>query len=162
MAEGESRRFLLKALRPLHGVHVENVMQPGMCDINYVEGWIELKWLAAWPKRAETVVRVSEFTAQQRVFLIKRVLASGQARVLLRVGNEWTLLPGLWAALHLGRDATKSALLAAAERYWPRGLAGKELVAYLRTQPKSVADVQSFLKESAIISSVLEEALTST
>ncbi len=132
MDEGGFRPTVLKALKPLDAVFVENVMRAGTPDINYVEGWLELKWLNEWPKRAETVVKLPKFTPQQRIFLINRCRAGGSARFLLRVGKEWILLPGLWSALNLGKTATKSQILAAAEKYWPTRLIAVELVAHLR------------------------------
>ena len=52
------RGRLTKALRSLHAVAVENPVHPGTPDINYSEGWIEAKWLRAWPRKPETVVTV--------------------------------------------------------------------------------------------------------
>lgn len=151
MDEGPTRRTVLEALRPLNGVFIENVMGSGTPDINYVEGWLELKWLKAWPVRPGTVVRLPEFTPQQRLFLLNRCRASGEARFLLRVGREWILLPGIWSALRLGKTATKAEILAAAERYWPARLIGAELVEHLRNPPPSPIALSSLLSASDVI-----------
>lgn len=151
MDEGKFRPSVLAALRPLDAVFVENVMGSGMPDINYVEGWLELKWLKAWPVRPGTVVKLPEFTPQQRIFLLNRCRAGGSARFLLRVGKEWILLPGIWSALRLGKTATKAEILAAAERYWPVRLIGAELVEHLRNPPPSHIALSSLLSASDVI-----------
>jgi hypothetical protein len=158
MDEATFRPDVLAALKPLDAFHVENAFRAGTPDVNYVEGWLELKWLSSWPKLAPTPLRLPDFTAQQRVFLHKRCQAGGQARVLLRVGKEWILLPGMWSAWHLGRVATKSAVLAAAELHFPRRLDAAALVAHLRNPPPPVEDWSRFLKESASTSCALEKA----
>lgn len=150
MAEDRVRTVVLAALRPLHAVHVENVMLAGMPDINYVDGWLELKWLKSWPRRPETVVAVPEFKPEQRVFLFNRCRAGGQARVLLRVGKSWLLLPGQWSAIYLGRSAVKVQIEEAAEKYWRNQLAGHELLAYLAARPKSILLPKSSLLANAI------------
>lgn len=132
--ENAFRPTVLQALKPLHGVFVENVMLAGTPDINYVEGWIELKWLEDWPKKPQTPVRLPKFKRGQRIFLYKRCLAGGQAYLLLRVNLEWILLPGFWAATRLG-TATRAEIIAAAWQHWPRRLMAAELVAFLRTNP---------------------------
>lgn len=154
MDESDARLLVIRALRPLNPIYIENAARAGCGDINYVEGWLELKWLASWPKRPETAVALPEFTPQQRVFLVKRCRAGGQARVLLRVGKSWLLIPGLWAALRLGKGATKSEIVKAAELYWLRVLDGPELVAFLSAPPKNDLSLLPLLMASDFISNV--------
>lgn len=154
MDESDARTLVLAALRPLDPIYVENAARAGCGDVNYVEGWLELKWLASWPKRPETPVNLPEFTPQQRVFLVKRCRAGGQARVLLRVGKSWLLIPGLWAALRLGKGATKSEIVKAAELYWLTVLGGPELAAWLSAPPRNDLTLLPLLTESGFISNV--------
>jgi len=97
------RQRLIRSLRSLHAVSVENKVGPGTPDINYVEGWIECKWLRSWPKRPETPVRLDhELTAEQRVWLRKREAHGGVAWVILQCGREWLIFKGSIAADVLG------------------------------------------------------------
>lgn len=136
-AESAIRQRVCGALRKagLDPISVENPVHPGTPDVNYLFGWIELKQLKAWPKRAETPVRVPTFTGQQRVWLARRDRASAlrprgiysRSWLLLRVGDEWLLLTGAVAALSLGLT-TEATLKSMAVRYWPDGLNEKELI----------------------------------
>lgn len=162
MDESVMRRSVLRALKPLDGVFIENVVGSGTADINYVEGWLELKYLANWPVRPTTPVALPKFTPQQRVFLTNRCLAGGQARFLLRVGREWLLLPGLWSALHLGKGALRTEIEAAAELHWSNRLLSAELVAHLRNPPPPPPVPSSLPSENVAILSVYAMAGTST
>lgn len=92
----------MRSLKALDAIAVENPALPGTPDVNYVEGWIELKQLTAWPQKADTVVHVDNFTPQQRVWHIRRRLAGGTSWLLLQVGREWLLFDGAVAALNIG------------------------------------------------------------
>jgi len=102
MSEQTMRGVVVRALRKLNAIAVENPALPGTPDVNYVEGWIELKKLTAWPVQPETVVRIDIFTPQQRVWHIRRRLAGGASWFLLQCANEWLLLDGAVAALNVG------------------------------------------------------------
>lgn len=125
-----------KALGGLDPVRVENPAYPGTPDVNWggfcrhtrltAEGWIELKWVRDWPKRAETAVPLHHFTPQQRAWLLRRHARGGRVHVLLKVSTAWLLFDGAVAAEHLGR-ATRADLHALAIRVWPRGLVEMEL-----------------------------------
>lgn len=162
MDEGNVRTTVLSALRPLHAIYVENGAKAGTGDVNYIEGWLELKWLHNWPKRPKTPIKLPEFTPQQRLFLIERCRMNGQARVLLRVGREWILLPGMWSAFRLGKTSTRADILAAAEKHWLANLSRSELVSYLRDPPPVNSDWSSFLKESGYTFPGLERASINT
>lgn len=124
MAERNVRSRVVKGLRSLHGFAVENVCLPGTPDVNYAGGWIELKWLAAWPARESTPVKLPHYTQQQRVFAMKRDRAGEKCWFLLNVerSNDWLLLDGVEAAALIG-TATKSDLMAAAVVHWNSGAA---------------------------------------
>lgn len=70
----------------------------GIPDVNYVQGWIELKCLRGWPVREKTIVKVKHFTADQRAFLRVRWAAGGKTFLLLKVAKEWLLFTGPVAA----------------------------------------------------------------
>lgn len=132
-----SEQAMWDALRPkmrgLDPVRVENPAEPGTPDVNYVEGWIELKFKEEWPKRPSTPLRVPHFTAQQRVWLVRRVLSGGKAFVLLKVGrSEWLLFRGDVAAKVLGHS-TREELIAFSLAFWPNSLPEEEFRECLKT-----------------------------
>lgn len=96
------RQIVVKALKPLDAISVENLARPGTPDINYIEGWIELKILEDWPTRKTTCIQVVCFTPQQRVWLRRRVERGGAAYLLIRIADDWLLFDGAVAALHIG------------------------------------------------------------
>lgn len=130
MNEDSIKPTVIKILRELDAVSVENAARSGTPDINFVEGWIELKWKSSWPVRPQTPLRVETFTPQQRAWITRRWRAGGNIWVLLRVGHEWLLFPGLWAALHLG-EKTQSELKGNA-KFWSNALEPRTLVDILR------------------------------
>jgi hypothetical protein len=121
------RARVTKALRPLDAIAVENPARPGTPDVNFVEGWVELKWVRAWPKNETTIVPFKHFTPQQRVFHIRRRQAGGISWVLIQCRREWILLAGEVAALVVGQS-TRQELFDHAHRTWTNGLVQKELV----------------------------------
>jgi hypothetical protein len=113
------RQRVVKALKPLDAWSVENPCRPGTPDVNYIEGWIELKWLDNWPKRSSTVVRLDHFTPQQRLHLARRWNLGGNAYLLLQVGQDWLLFNGEEAAKIVGK-VPKSELEEACQARWHR------------------------------------------
>lgn len=126
MSEQHMRRRVIQWLKPLNAIPVENPAQPGTPDVNYVEGWIELKKLNAWPRDGEAVVRVEHFTPQQRNWLRLRRMKGGRAFLLLQVKDEWLLFDGRTAADSLGR-VNRQDLERLAARHWRNGLRAEEL-----------------------------------
>lgn len=131
--ESKMRASVLAALRK-NGFHAEAVdnesCSPGTPDINYagvfrwlapkavrIEGWTELKQLSAWPKRADTIVKIGHFTEKQRSWLRRRWDAGGVTSLLLRVGPtrsaDWLLFDGEWAAEYIGKT-TRDQMIEAA------------------------------------------------
>ncbi len=116
---------LWRKVRPmlagLHAVRIETgAMGPGTPDVNYVFGWIELKYLKAWPKRSETKVKLNHYTAAQKAWATKRSIAGGNVFFLLAVGSECLLFDGVTAARVVGHS-TQSELKAHALGVWPKG-----------------------------------------
>ncbi len=131
MKESYMRSVVVKALKPLHAVSVENSVCPGTPDIWYAEGALELKALDAWPARADTVVRVPHFTQQQRIWLTKRTDAGGNCSLLLTVGRDWLLFNGPVAAWKLGR-VTRASLFKHCAMSWEGTPPAADLVLWLR------------------------------
>lgn len=113
--EQQQRQLLIKALNQAgqDATSVENPAYPGTPDIQFIDGWIECKYLEAWPRRAETTVRIPHFSPQQRVWLLRRYLAChkrrtnhGQVFLILYVAEtrEHLLFDGGTAALHVAKD----------------------------------------------------------
>lgn len=121
------RRRVLAALRPLDAVAIENLLEKGTPDVEYLGGgWLELKSVERWPPRGGPV-KCDHFTPEQRMWLRRRCRAGGSADLLVRVGNDWLLLKGLYAAERFGY-APKPELIERAWRYWEGGLDEKELL----------------------------------
>lgn len=125
------RSRVVKALRPLHGVAVENPAYPGTPDVNFIEGWLELKWLRSWPKGATTIVRLEHYTAQQRLWIRKRAINGGNVGLLLQCKKEWMLFryPN---TDHIGK-ANYIELRGLCSKYWGGGLKDQELINALLT-----------------------------
>lgn len=133
MSEKTMRQRIVKALQSLDALAVENPMHPGTPDVNYVEGWIELKWLKRWPKNADkSPVLIEHFTPQQRVWLRRRALRKGNVLLLFQVSHtkEWFLFKGDVAAEHFGK-ITRPQMYELAYKVWT-GLKDKELLECLR------------------------------
>lgn len=111
------RTNVLEALVSLHGIPVENPVLPGTCDVNYVEGWIELKQMKRWTGGYTGVFLIEHFTPQQRVFLHKRARKNGNVWLLLQVGKEFLMFHGEWAQQYVGR-VSESELRAGCEEVW--------------------------------------------
>ena len=90
------RQHLVRVLKTagLDPVSVENPAHPGTPDLNYADGWLELKWVKRVPAREDTVLALEHFTPQQRVWLLRRWRAGGNVHMLLCCAGEWMLFDG--------------------------------------------------------------------
>jgi hypothetical protein len=132
MSEADMRRTLIGSLRALDAVPVENRVGPGTPDINYIGGWMELKWLRSWPKQPKTPVKLDHpLLPEQRAWLARRCRRGGQVWLMLQCRREWLLFWGETAAVIIG-NVNKSDLLHHVTRYWPNGLNEQELIEVLR------------------------------
>lgn len=102
------RGLVVFALRGLNAVPVENAVFPGTPDVNYIEGWIELKQIPKKdiPKRETTPLPLKHFTPRQRAWIRQRTKLGGNVYLVLKVHRDWFILSPHWAIDHLGKDAT--------------------------------------------------------
>jgi hypothetical protein len=71
---------------------IETGTSPGVPDVWYCfpsgdSGWLELKALPAWPKRAATIVRLPHFRPEQRAWMPHIGKYIGNVYLLLQVGS---------------------------------------------------------------------------
>ena len=133
MSESAMRTKVVRALASLNAIAVENPALPGTPDVNYVEGWIELKWLRGWPARDDTVIRFDHYTTQQKVWAFRRRRVGGQCWFLMQCRREWILLDGAVAAFVVNRS-TKKELIEHAVAYFSAGLPVDDLIDLLLSQ----------------------------
>ncbi len=130
MVEADQRQTLIKLLRPLDAISIENTVAKGTPDMNYggaytfpdgntvyLEGWIECKWAREWPKRGGPL-RLKHYTTYQKVWARCRRHRGGACWVILTVGRDWILLDGVVAALLPLGDANRDELMNASVKYW--------------------------------------------
>jgi hypothetical protein len=129
-SEGTMRSQVVRALRPLHAFPVENSILPGTPDVNYIHGWIELKYLKRWPANTDAIIKIPHYTPPQKIFAQQRVRAGGTCWFLLCVERDWILLDGV-AAANLINRSTRDQLVAASWGYWFNGLKEAELLTCL-------------------------------
>ncbi len=96
------RNKVVQLLKRLDAVAVENPAYPGTPDVNYIGGWIELKYMRVWTHGAG-VVKIHHFTPQQRAWLHRRWRKGGAVWLLLKVGTQWLLFDGATAATKVGK-----------------------------------------------------------
>jgi hypothetical protein len=89
MAESDMRRKVVRDMRELHAVAVENPVYPGTPDVNYINGWVELKWLRNWPKVKTSPVVFKHYTQKQKIWMTKRHRAGGKVGLLVQCKREW-------------------------------------------------------------------------
>lgn len=109
MSEATLRNYVRKGLhaKGVLTTHHEDAINTGIPDLSYsyggVHGWIELKWLEAWPKREDTPMRLPHYTKEQKHFLLTRGRAGGRCWLLIRVGKEHLILHHEQAYMAEGR-----------------------------------------------------------
>lgn len=94
MKESAFRRRVVQLLVDVGAFAVENTALPGTPDVAYLHGWIELKVLRTWPKRADGIVRMPHFVARQRVWHFNWHRHGGISFILIKIEDDILLIPG--------------------------------------------------------------------
>ena len=131
MSESSMRQRLVAALKPLDAVPIENRLRAGTPDVNYIGGWMELKWLRSWPIRGG-VISLPHYTIAQRSWLRRRGKRGGIAMLVLQVGKQWLFFDWEYS-FYVGKTETRLDLEKYAVKHFPNGLKNKELVAWLQS-----------------------------
>lgn len=133
MSEASMRSNLVKALRPLDAVPIENYLRAGTPDINYIGGWIECKWMKFWPKSADhQPVRFHHpLKKNQGLWLARRASRGGTVLLAAQVGREWFFFDGATIKDHFNK-MTRPQMRERALLHMPNGLERKKLIAWLR------------------------------
>jgi len=123
--ESNTWKTLRRALKSLDPVRIENRLEKGTPDVNFLYGWIEVKQIDKWPVRKETPLRVPHFSPDQRTWLRRRWRAGGLAAVAIKVERDWLLFDGPVAASILGHN-DKRFLIKEARGHWVGQLKDEE------------------------------------
>lgn len=118
-------QVLRKAVGPSwHAVRHENQFGLGISDISfaaeYVQGWIELKFLDKWPVLKDTIVRIpnkNRFKIQTTWLHIRGLYGGGHCWLLLKIGQEWLLFDHI-QVVNVGY-LNQESLRACAKKIWP-------------------------------------------
>lgn len=134
MSESGMRQNLVKALKPLDAVPIENHMRSGTPDVQYIGGWIECKWLKVWPVSADTrPVRFPHpLTKEQGIWLARRWMRGGTTLVCAQVVREWFFFSGETAKARFG-NMTRLEMREEALLHFPAGLQAERLIQWLRS-----------------------------
>lgn len=80
----------------IHLTRIESSAGNGVPDISYgipqCNGWIELKYIAEWPKRPTTKVKLP-LRPEQKLWIQTRGALSGNIWVFIRIQDDFFLLP---------------------------------------------------------------------
>jgi hypothetical protein len=70
---------------------VSFVTQPSFSDVKGEHGWMELKWRAGWPSRANTAVTFPHYTDDQRFWLMRKGDKGGMTFLFAQIGDNYLL-----------------------------------------------------------------------
>lgn len=138
---GEARfwAYLRKGMRGRwHAQRHEDRLSAGVPDVSYalngVDGWIELKALDRWPKRAGTRVTSGLTLIQGRWLVDRAQKGNGQCFIFLKVGRDYLLWR--WIDAHILAPTARvnqAALKALAMKKWENRIDFDELAEVLAT-----------------------------
>lgn len=134
MSESAMWTALRPLMRGLDPVRIESPMTPGVPDVNFNLGWIELKYEERWPLRGGPL-RLKRYTKEQRTWALRRASSGGRVYLLLKVGeSDWLLFRGEVAAVVLGK-LPKEELCRHVIARWTRKPQRSELLRHLCASP---------------------------
>jgi hypothetical protein len=131
MAESATNRRLLKALKGLHPIRVENMCSAGTPDVNFAGGWIECKCVLKYPVRPETPIRIPHWSPEQKLWHRMRAAAGERTWVFVQVERDYYLFDGVRAAALLG-DISEQGLVGHCLACWRGSLNDEQLRTILR------------------------------
>ena len=121
--ENRFKKYLVDLMGTLWDVQsVEDRYSTGIPDLSYgakgVNGWIELKQIASWPKKDDTLVKPQHYTAEQVNWLVRRGKKGGCCWVLVRVGKDEHFLFSFIYARMVQKGMTRLDYFANCKAYW--------------------------------------------
>ena len=105
MSEASMWGRVRKALKGLDPVRIESRLEKGVPDVNYIEGWLELKWHRTQPKKQEVLFILKHWTMEQATWHTRRSFSGGKTFVLLKISQEWLLFTCSDAAQYLNKTS---------------------------------------------------------
>lgn len=143
MSESSSRSNLIKNLRSLDAFAIESPTTGlGIPDVGCTLGFIECKWMRAWPKRADThpVKFPHPLSEEQKIWLWRHCRKGGLAMVCCQVSKDWFFFDGQkMKDLDLWDNMTRPQMKEWAEIYFLNGLKGPELIQFLKDRWRTLA-----------------------
>lgn len=135
MSESDMRSKVIRLLKPLDAVAVENRVGPGTPDVNFIGGWVELKWWRSMPAKPDTPATLDHYTKIQKLWLKRRQLKGEKTWVLAQCKREWWLFdyPNL---LEVG-EMTRIEMIEKSFSYWANGINREELITCLKCQTQN-------------------------
>ncbi len=120
----------------------EDTANIGVADVSFCIGgrhsWMELKHLAAWPKRPSTIVRCAHYKPEQWNFLLSKGRAGGYTWLFVQIGSDHLLFH--WKqAKHFGTLNTEDTKRMAT-KVWLKKMDWRELADILERNGTGDAD----------------------
>jgi len=107
----------------------EEKLTPGVSDVSFCcggkHGWMELKYLKAYPKRPGTIVRCPHYTPEQKNFLKAKGSKAGNAWLFAQIGRDHFLFD--WRQAQEFGQLPKDELMDIATRVWISRMDWEEL-----------------------------------
>src|SRR5689334_12862358 len=127
MNEAAFRSRVVKALKPLHAIPVENAVYAGTPDINFALGWLELK-VDSW--RSDQTTALWHLRPEQSVWLTLRYKISQDTFLMLLIDEDWFLIPGSLAPQV--KNKSRDWFIDHASKHWAKAPSDKELLEWFQ------------------------------
>lgn len=134
--ENTFKKYLMSIMGTLWDAQShEDMYSEGIPDLSFgakgVNGWIELKQIAAWPVRPGTPAKPDRYTPQQVNWLMRRNRRGGSCFVMVKVGEgEYFLFAGNMAR-HVARGLVRSDYYTMCLASWQGSIVPHELLRHL-------------------------------